>query len=294
MHRFAVVDFMLRRDQPVIGDHPIDPVGAKGAGIAQVVELKGGGPQGEHAGAAVVGVAHQVDQHIDAIGADALGDRLAAVGGHQRVVVHAAADHLGDLVGDIGQGIGEHLETSAVVAGEESMEQVAHGVVAEIGREVADPPALTGPVRRCRRQSQGLHAAAGGFGPAFAQAPVQGQWQRKQARGEGRQARTLPGVGIGLQLLAHPRGAVVVVVPVAEAEPVPFKVHEHFGGIGIKGEGDLQFGNAGLGVAQSRQGLAELVVALALLRFLAQQPAEAGHSRLHPAQVHQGGAQLQQ
>ena len=123
---------------------------------------------------------------------------------------------------------------------------------------------------------------------------MQGGWQRKQARGEGRQERTIPGLGIGLQLLAQPRGAVVVVVPVAEAEPVPLEVHQHFRGAWIEGQGSLQFGNAGLGVAQSRQGLAELVVALALVRFLAQQPAEAGHSRLHPAQIHQGGAQLQQ
>ena len=180
MHRFAVVDVVLGRDQPGIGDHPIDPVGAEGAGIAQVVKLQRRRPQGQHAGAAVVGVAHQVDQHIDAIGTDALGDRLAAVGRHERVVVHAAADHLGDLVADIGQGIGEHLETLAVMAGEESMEQVAHGVVAEIGRKVANPPALAGLVRRRRRQSQGLHAAAGGFGPAFAQATLQGQGRRKQ------------------------------------------------------------------------------------------------------------------
>ena len=294
MHRFAVVDFVLRRNQPVIGDHPIDPVGAKGAGIAEVMELQGRRPQGQHAGAAVVGVAHQVDQHVDAIGADALGDRLTAARGHHREVIHAAADHCGDLVGDIDQGVGEDLETPAVVAGEQSMEQVAHRVVAEIGGEVADTEAPAGWPWWWRRQAEGGHAAAGGFGPAFAQAAVQGRWQRKQARGEGWQERTIPGLGIDLQPLAQPRGAVVVVVPVAEAEPVPLEVHEHFGGVWIKGQGALQFGNAGLGVAQRRQGLAELVMALALLRVLAQQPAEAGHGRLHPAQIHQGGSQLQQ
>ena len=44
MHRFPVVRFVFRGDQPGIGDHPIDPVGAEGAGIAQVMELQGRRP----------------------------------------------------------------------------------------------------------------------------------------------------------------------------------------------------------------------------------------------------------
>jgi hypothetical protein len=36
------------------------------------VELQRRRPQRQHAGAAVVGVAHQINRHVDAIGADAL------------------------------------------------------------------------------------------------------------------------------------------------------------------------------------------------------------------------------
>ena len=56
----------------------------------------------------------------------------------------------------------------------------------------------------------------------------------------------------------------------------------------------MQCGNAGFCLAQGRQGLAELVVAFSQLRFLAQQPPQAGQGRLHPPQLHQGDAQLQQ
>ena len=239
MHRFAVVDFVIRRDQPGIGDHPIDPVGAEGTGITQVMELQRCRPQRQHAGAAVVGVAHQIDQHIDAIAADAVGDRLAAVAGHHCVVVHAAADQLGGLIGDIGQGIGEHLKAAAVVAGEQAMEQVAHGVIAKIGREVADPPAFAGPMRRGRRQPQGGHAAVGGLCPAFAEALVQGRGRRKQVQAQGRHQHRInnsgPGLAVGLQLRQQPGHAALVVVPVAEAEPVHLQLHQHFGGIGIEG-----------------------------------------------------------
>ena len=96
------------------------------------------------------------------------------------------------------------------------------------------------------------------------------------------------------QLGEQPRCPAVVAIPVAEAEAMPFEVCEHLGGGWIEGQGGVEFGNAGLGVAQGRQGLAELVVALAQLRLLAQQAAEAGHGGLHPAQLHQGGAELQQ
>ena len=72
------------------------------------------------------------------------------------------------------------------------------------------------------------------------------------------------------------------------------QLHQHLSGGWIEGQSRVQFGNAGLGVAQRRKGLAELVVAFAELRVLAQQAAEAGHCRLHPAQVHKRGAQLQQ
>ena len=75
---------------------------------------------------------------------------------------------------------------------------------------------------------------------------------------------------------------------------MPFEARQHLGGGWIEGQGRFQCGNAGLGVAQGREGLAELVMALALVRLLAQQAAEAGHGGLHPAQLHQGGTELQQ
>jgi hypothetical protein len=50
----------------------LESLGAERAGIAQAVELQRRRPQRQHAGAAVVGVAHQINRHVDAIGADGL------------------------------------------------------------------------------------------------------------------------------------------------------------------------------------------------------------------------------
>ena len=81
----------------------------------------------------MVDVDHQVDQHIDAIGTDPPGDRLAAFFRHHHEMLHAFANHCADRIGDIAQGVGKHLEASSIVLREHVIDQVAHGMVAEIG-----------------------------------------------------------------------------------------------------------------------------------------------------------------
>ena len=65
-------------DQPGIGHQPIDERGTRGAGIAEIEQLQRRRPQGQHRRTSLVGVAHQIHQHIDAVVADQLRQGLAA------------------------------------------------------------------------------------------------------------------------------------------------------------------------------------------------------------------------
>ena len=96
-------------------------------------------PLGQHARAAVVGVAHQIDQQVDLVGPDPIGQLLVGVASHHAEVLHALLHRAGVGIGNIVDGIGEHLKAFAVVVAKQAMDQGAHGVVAEIGGEVADP-----------------------------------------------------------------------------------------------------------------------------------------------------------
>ena len=106
---------------------------------------------------------HQVDQHVDPVGGDALrggevvGRRQADVG------VEGGAKARGHRVRVLRrrQRVGEELEPAAVVRGEHLLQQAAHHVVAEVRGQVADPqPARRGAVARAPRGERGAAGAA--------------------------------------------------------------------------------------------------------------------------------------
>ena len=94
-----------------------------------------------------MGVAHQIHQHIDAVVADAAGQGLAA----KPAGIAQPLAALGHIAGIAVVGAGEHVAdwhtTATVVVGKEAMDQAAHGVAAEIGREVTNAQGSAGQRR---------------------------------------------------------------------------------------------------------------------------------------------------
>ena len=121
-----------------VGDAPVDFGQARGVRVTEIGGLHRGGLQREHPQPVPGGVPGQVDQDVDAVGADLLrrfhvtdaGDLASVVG-----QLHEAGGH-GVRPGHVGVAI--HVEPTAVVLREHRLDEVRHRVAAEIARDVAD------------------------------------------------------------------------------------------------------------------------------------------------------------
>ena len=165
----GVEQAVLRRHHHRVGDQPVDERDAAGAWIAKEARLHRRRPQGEDAGPHALGVALEVDEDVDAVGADALGGGLVGEGADGDEVIQSrqqAAAHRAVVVGTAG--IGEEFEPRAVVAFEQLGDKIGGGVLVVVCGEVAEaqPAGRAGRRRRQlvggRAQMLGSPGAAGG------------------------------------------------------------------------------------------------------------------------------------
>jgi hypothetical protein len=157
---FRVVDFVFRGDDPGVGEEVMMEGGAHGAGVAEPVDLDGGGAEGEDAGASGAGVAVEVDEDFDAIGSDAFGGLKVGEGGDGDPVRDGGADALLEGVVGIGAGVvGEDFDARGVVEFKDLGEEVAEGMGAQVGAEVADAQGV--------RRGLGMGRREGGEGAGF-------------------------------------------------------------------------------------------------------------------------------
>ena len=107
------------RVQPGIADPVVHRLDAGGARVGQPCDLHRGGFAGEDARPAVGHVHGQVHQDIDAVGADALAQRLVAEPRDIAPDVDQATDAPGERIGALDAGVGVHLDAGAVVVREQ-------------------------------------------------------------------------------------------------------------------------------------------------------------------------------
>lgn len=137
-------------DEPVHQD-VIDGGRPQGAGITKVVHLNRRRPQGHDLRPGVVGVAFEIHQNVDGVGANAC--RGVAMGSvlevHERVErVAQTAARGAPVVGSIG--VADHAKSAAVVQDEELGDEVRGGMLLEIRRKVPDGDAVA---RRWNRRA---------------------------------------------------------------------------------------------------------------------------------------------
>jgi protease-4 len=139
------VGLVAGRD-PAVAEDVVHLGHARGAGIARVLHLDGRRPPRQDAGAGVGGQAVEVDQDVDPV----LGDQARRLGVAQRVEVDEVLERrlrapaLGRVVGLRVGGEREGLEAAAVMGLEHAGHQVADGVRAQVGRQVAQAQAPPG------------------------------------------------------------------------------------------------------------------------------------------------------
>ncbi len=111
---------------------------AGGGGVGDVHDLEGRGFQGEDGEAVVLGMGGEVDEDVDAVGADEVGEGLV---GHAVDVAPGRGVGLeagGHGVGGGGIVVAGDVKGVLVVGGEDGLEEEGDGVGAQIGREIAD------------------------------------------------------------------------------------------------------------------------------------------------------------
>ncbi len=146
----------LGRRRESVGDDVVEPIRAERSQEAQPVHLQGSRPRHEDLRPRAQRVAVQVDQDLDAVGADALHRRLrgvvAGVDEMLERVLDAPAQRAVLVRPDR---VGEYVEAAAVVPLPELGEQVGDRVQAEVAGYVPDLEA-----RPARRRAQRFRVAA--------------------------------------------------------------------------------------------------------------------------------------
>ena len=94
--------------------------------------------------AAVGGVAGEVDEDVDLIVADLIGEGVVVEGDCVLPMMREGFEALGDCVGVESVGIAEGFDAIGIVMGEEVLDEVADGMGAEIGGDVADAEGARG------------------------------------------------------------------------------------------------------------------------------------------------------
>ena len=134
-----------------VGEAVVDLGEAGGAGVGEPGELEGGGFLGEGAEAVVGHVHGDVDEDVDAVGADFLRELGVGELGDVVEVVGVLAELVGDGVGAGGVGIDRDFELGAVVVFQERESEEGLAVVVEVGAEIPDVETTTGCNHRGHR-----------------------------------------------------------------------------------------------------------------------------------------------
>ena len=95
---FSVMLSRLGRHHDGVGDEVIDKVGAHGAGVTQIVDLKRGRARRQRLGARAAGVALEVDGDVDLKGVREFGDFLVAVLAYLVKLIEGCANPLAHFV----------------------------------------------------------------------------------------------------------------------------------------------------------------------------------------------------
>ncbi len=142
---FGIPGFRARRRDPVVADDVVVEAGPHGPGEAQPVDLDRGRASREDAQTGIAGVAVDVDQDVDAIGGDHGGGLVVGQVADGLPVFDGGGGALMDAALGLDAAIvGEDLDLRAVMQLEQLSHQIADGVVAQVGRHIADPQAAVG------------------------------------------------------------------------------------------------------------------------------------------------------
>ena len=133
--------WVARRRREAIGDHVVEPVRAPSVPrIAEPVQLHGRGPQREDLAARVRGVAVEIDQHCDAIRANALRDRLRRV-----------ATEIGEMLERAGDAPAERP-----IARQQSVGERFHAAIEPLEQSISASDRMLPKVRRHESDAQAL------------------------------------------------------------------------------------------------------------------------------------------
>ncbi len=139
----------------LVDDTVIDGGQAGGVGVAEPGHLHRRRPQGERAHPIGRRMSGQVDQRVDVVGADPMGEFEVAQPHRLDPVIGGGADLGRHLVAFQHVGIAENLELRAIDGRQQRTHKIADRMIAEIRRAEADPVPSLAP-RRHRRQAQRL------------------------------------------------------------------------------------------------------------------------------------------
>ena len=128
-----------------IGEAIVDGVEAGGGGQAEHGHLDGGRLAGEDEHAVVGGVQGEVDEDIDAVGADRLGELGIGQAGGVEPEVGEGLELAGDLIGRAQVGIGvDRRRVRGRDGRRASRSMIPDGMGAEVGRNIADSQGAVG------------------------------------------------------------------------------------------------------------------------------------------------------
>ena len=151
----------LGRIEHPIGDAVVHGGQAGGAHIGQVGDLHRRRLAGEQARTAIAGIHGEVDQQVDAIGADQIGQGAIL----ELVDIAPVLDVLGDLGGEaifeIARRVGEHLKLAAVVVFEHRQQEPRYRMHPEIGRDIAHPQPAPSDYGTCSGSTGSCFASNG-------------------------------------------------------------------------------------------------------------------------------------
>lgn len=134
---FAVEVFEVRWDEVGIGEEEVHGGQAGGAGIAEPGDLHGRGAAGKDTRAPAGHVEGEIDEQIEAIGADLLAGEIIGKGADVAPMGGEGLDAGGEIVGARDIGIAENLEGAAVEGRKKGKGEKGLAMVAEIAGEKA-------------------------------------------------------------------------------------------------------------------------------------------------------------
>ncbi len=126
-----------------VGDAVVDGLDAGGVRVAQPGCLDGGGFPGEGGEVTFPGVSAEVDEDVDFVAGDLLGELVVVQACDLMPFVGEGSESVGHRVGSEGGGVADVPDVIGVVAVEDGLEEVGAGVDAKVVGNVADPQ---GPV----------------------------------------------------------------------------------------------------------------------------------------------------